>query len=129
LIQWKPTEKGNVEVTNDTADLYRYYDATEQARFLSRRVEDALSRDIPNELLEMKRRDKALGELRSIVEMPDAQIDRFIGYVLQNQGSLSKSKRKKDFPDLTDGEVQSMESAVREAFELQEPGSESKLAP
>jgi hypothetical protein len=118
FIKWRPTEKGNVEVTNDTVDLYRYYDATDQALFLSRRVDDTLARDIPNELIEMKRRDQALDAIRAVVEMPDMQIDRFIGYVVQNNGSLSKSKKKSEFSALKDEEILAMEEAVREAFEL-----------
>jgi hypothetical protein len=33
-IDWRPTLVRNVEVLNDTADLYRYYDATAAAEFL-----------------------------------------------------------------------------------------------
>lgn len=33
LIEWRPTDKGNVEVLNETIDLYRYFDATRQAEF------------------------------------------------------------------------------------------------
>ncbi len=33
LIEWRSTEKNNVEVLNDTLDLYRYFDATKQAEF------------------------------------------------------------------------------------------------
>jgi Fic family protein len=34
LIKWRPTRDGNVEILNDTADFYRYFDATPQAEFL-----------------------------------------------------------------------------------------------
>eukprot|EP01035_Chromulina_nebulosa_P025402 gene25402-33153_t len=33
FINWRSTESGNVEVLNDTLDLYRYFDATMQAEF------------------------------------------------------------------------------------------------
>jgi hypothetical protein len=33
-IDWRPTIARNVEVLNDTADLYRYYDVTAAAEFL-----------------------------------------------------------------------------------------------
>src|SRR4029077_3841055 len=33
-IEWRATKDGNVEVLNDTIDLYRYFDATRQAEFL-----------------------------------------------------------------------------------------------
>ena len=34
LIDWRPTTTGNVEVLNETADFYKYFDATEHAEFL-----------------------------------------------------------------------------------------------
>ncbi len=34
FIQWRATPEANVEVLNDTADLYRYFDCTEAAEFL-----------------------------------------------------------------------------------------------
>ncbi len=44
FIEWRPTADHNVEVLDDTADLYRYFDCTEQAEFLyacvQRTVED-----------------------------------------------------------------------------------------
>src|SRR5436309_3068528 len=35
FIEWRPTPERNVEVLNETADLYRYFDCTEEAEFLS----------------------------------------------------------------------------------------------
>jgi hypothetical protein len=34
MIEWRPSVKNNVEVLNDTRDLYRFFDATKQAEFL-----------------------------------------------------------------------------------------------
>ena len=34
LIEWRPTPQRNVEVLNETADLYRVFDCTEEAKFL-----------------------------------------------------------------------------------------------
>ena len=36
LIQWEPTNDGNVRVLNDTAGFYRFFDATPHAEFLPR---------------------------------------------------------------------------------------------
>ena len=33
-MAWRPTPERNVEVLNQTADLYRYFDCTEEAEFL-----------------------------------------------------------------------------------------------
>jgi hypothetical protein len=35
FIEWKPAAEGNGQVLNDTADYYRYFDATAHAEFLS----------------------------------------------------------------------------------------------
>ena len=34
FIDWRALPNGNVEITNDTSDLYRYYDCTNEAEFL-----------------------------------------------------------------------------------------------
>jgi len=34
FIDWRATPDRNVEVLNDTADLYRFFDCTEEAEFL-----------------------------------------------------------------------------------------------
>src|SRR5262249_47060356 len=49
LIQWRPTPEGNVEVLNETADYYRYFDATRHAEFLYECVAETVAQDLPNE--------------------------------------------------------------------------------
>ncbi|MGH6951566.1 MAG: Fic family protein, partial [Vitreimonas sp.] len=46
-IDWKPTKDGNVEVLNDTADYYRYFDATRHAVFHYECFQLTLERDLP----------------------------------------------------------------------------------
>jgi Fic/DOC family len=46
-IDWRPPDRGNVDVRNDTADCYRYFDATLHAEFLYRRVEETVLHDLP----------------------------------------------------------------------------------
>jgi hypothetical protein len=50
LIDWPPTLDGNVEVLNETADFYRYFDATLHAEFLFECVDETIKRDLPNEV-------------------------------------------------------------------------------
>lgn len=120
-IQWRATGNGNVEVINDTADLYRFFDPSAHVRFLSKCIDRVLERDIPDELVEMDRRDRVVKRVREILDMPERLVDRFVQFTLQNDGTLSKSKRKKDFPDLTDADVQAMQNLVREIFEIDAP--------
>ena len=49
LIQWEPTADGNVKVLNDTADYYRFFDATPHAEFLYSRVKKTIEEDLPRE--------------------------------------------------------------------------------
>ena len=54
--------------------------------------------------------------MRDLVDMPDRLIDLFIRLCIENQGRLSKNKRKSKFEQLTDEEVAQMEACVRNAF-------------
>ena len=51
FIEWRPTPAGNVEVLNETIDLYRYFDATRQAEFLCDCVAQTVERNLPEEIL------------------------------------------------------------------------------
>lgn len=115
-IKWKATSKGNVDVQNDTADLYRYYDCTEAAEFLYKCVEQTIKVDLPNEIEFLKRRDEAVKSVMEIVEMPDNLADRFVLYTQRNTGKLPK-KRREEFHKLTEEEIEQLEEAVQEAFE------------
>ncbi len=48
FIAWQPTSTRNIEVTNDTADLYRYFDCTAEAEFLYACVARTIVHDLPN---------------------------------------------------------------------------------
>jgi len=117
FIHWVPTVSGNVEVRNDTADLYRYFDCTEAAEFLYRCVEETIDKDIPDELEYLKRHDKAMQLITDTVEMPNRIAENFIMFMRQNQWRLPKKRRENEFEKLTDEEVKVLENAVREAFE------------
>ena len=116
-IEWSPTQNGNVEVLNDTADLYRYYDCTEEAEFLYYCVQCTVEKDLSKEIDYLKRHDEAMQHIMNVVEMPDSLAQDFILFTRQNNGTLPISRRKKMFKKLTDNEVTSLENIVKEAFE------------
>jgi hypothetical protein len=70
-IDWRPAPARNVEVQNDTADLYRYFDCTEEAEFLYGCVERAIDEDLPREIDFLRRNDEAMRRVMNTVEMPD----------------------------------------------------------
>jgi hypothetical protein len=122
LVRWQPTERGNVEVLNDTGDFYRYFDATPHADFLFSCVQRTIDEDLPNEADYLRRHDQAVQGIMNTVEMPDRRAADFVMFVRQNGGSLSRKRREREFAPLTDEEVQRLEGVVRDAFEGIEQG-------
>ncbi|MDZ4835537.1 MAG: Fic family protein [Candidatus Melainabacteria bacterium] len=117
FIQWVPTIRGNVDVRNDTVDLYRYFDCTEAAEFLYRCVEESVDKDVPHEIDYLKRHDKAMQQITDIVEMPNRMAENFIMFMRQNEWKLPKKRRHNEFGKLTDPEVETLQAVVQEAFE------------
>lgn len=117
FIDWRPTPERNVEVLNDTADLYRYLDCTGNAEFLYTCVERTVDHDLPREIDYLRRHDEALRRVMDTVEMPDRIAENLILFIQQNHGKLGRRRRENEFAKLTDTEVASLEAIVREAFE------------
>ncbi len=115
-IQWRTTVRSNVEVTNDTTDLYRYFDCTEEAEFLYGCVERTVDIDLPNEIEYLERYDEALQGITNTVEMPDRLVQMLIRFIRQNSGKLGKRRRDNEFAKLTDEEVATSEAIVQRAF-------------
>jgi len=117
FIDWRPTPERNVEVLNDTADLYRYFDCTEAAEFLYGCVAHAIDVDLPHEIDFLRRNDEAKRRIMNLVEMPDRMTENLIRLIRSNEGKLGRNRREGELEKLTDDEVASIEAVVREAFE------------
>jgi hypothetical protein len=116
LIQWAPTSGGNVRVLNETADFYRFFDATLQAEFLYQCVERTIDVDLPAETAFFKAYDGFRRELGNVIDMPDRVADLLFRFLRQHDGALSKRGREREFAELTDGEVARIEAIYAEAF-------------
>jgi hypothetical protein len=117
FIEWSPTAEHNVAVLNDTADLYAYFDCTEEAEFLCACVQRTVEHDLPKEIDYLRRNDKAMDRIMEIIDMPDQLVQNLILFVRQNDGTLSKRKREKAFSALTNDEVHALEGIIQDAFE------------
>ena len=117
FIQWRATADQNVEVLNDSADLYRYFDCTEAAEFLYACVQRTIEHDLPREIDYLRRHDMAMARIMERVEMPDRLAQNLLLFIRQNDGKLSKRRREKEFADLTGDEVHELEQIVQDAFE------------
>src|SRR6185437_6061653 len=116
FVKWRPLSDG-IEVLNDTADLYKYFDCTEAAEFLYQCVKTTVEEDVPLEIEYLERHDRAMRNLMNTIEMPDSTADKFIMFTRQNGWRLPRNRREKEFQALTDQEVQSLEGVVRDAFD------------
>lgn len=116
LIEWEPTETGNVRVLNDTGDFYRFLDATPHAEFLYRCVRETIEEDLPQETALLQAYDSFSNRVQAIVDMPSATTDLLFRFLRQNGGSLSKRARGREFASLTEEEAATIETIYREEF-------------
>jgi len=116
LIEWKTTTKNNIDVLNDTLDLYRYFDATKQIEFLYDCVLQTIEKTIPTEVEYLKRYDEFKNFLENYFEMPDSTISLLVRFLEQGKGKLSQRAKQKEFKMLKLSEVKSIESKYKEVF-------------
>lgn len=116
LIEWEATPDGNVKVVDDTIDLYRYFDATKQAEFLYECVKETATNTLPEEAQYLERHDRMRTFISEHFDMPDKDMENLIGFLRQNDGSLSKRARTKEFKALTGEEASMLEAKYQEVF-------------
>jgi len=116
FIKWEPTDKRNVRVLNETADYYRFFDATPHAQFLYECVAKTIDTDLPAETRYLQAYDMFRRNVTEIVDMPNGTIDLLFRFLRQNKGVLSKRSRDKEFAKLTDDEVVKIEASYADAF-------------
>ncbi|KAB2919365.1 MAG: Fic family protein [Hyphomicrobiaceae bacterium] len=116
VVPWEPTAQGNVRVTGDTADFYRFFDATPHAEFLYACVQQTIEEDLPNEAGFLRRYDAFRAAVGGLIDMPDQTIDLLFRMLRQNNGRLSRRAREREFAQLTDAEAQQIEELFESSF-------------
>jgi hypothetical protein len=116
LIEWEQSRDHNVVVSNDTADYYRYFDATPHAEFLYSCVKRTIEHDLPEEALFLQCYDQFRREVEEIVEMPSITVNLLFRFLGQHDGLLSKRARDREFQQLTDDEVLRIEEIYHAVF-------------
>jgi Fic family protein len=122
LIRWEPTTEGNVKVLNETADYYRFFDATPHAEFLYSCVKKTIEEDLPHEADFLRRYDQFRARIEDIVDMPNLKANLLFQFLHQNSGKLSKRAREKEFEQMTDAEIATAEQAYATAFRNDQTG-------
>lgn len=118
LIEWESTADHNVKILNDTIDLYRFYDLTKQVEFLYECIEETIEQIIPEELDYLDKYDRMTKYINTYLSLPDTKVDLLIKLLDRNNGKLSKNKRQKEFDNITDEEVSSIEKNFQSIFEI-----------
>jgi Fic family protein len=116
LIEWVETKDHNVEVTNETKDYYRFFDATNQTEFLFDCVADTIKNIVPQEINYLANYDAFKTYMEEEFEMPDKLISVLLRFLEQNQGVLTKRAKEKELSMLTEREVKRIESTYSEIF-------------
>lgn len=120
-VEYAMDDRQRMTVTNDTADFYRYIDCTELTRITIDFIRETIETELPEELSYLTRHDAVRRRIREVVELPDRIADLFVKLCIQNDGSLSKSKRRlSEFAPLTDDEIATMEEIVRTELQIGE---------
>ena len=107
---------GNVEVLNDTADYYRYFDATAHAEFLYACVAQTVEQDLPEEVAFLEAHDRFSLMVQQVVDMPERKVELLRGFLAQNRGRLSRRALDAEFAGLTTGEAEAIETLYAETF-------------
>lgn len=116
FIDWNETDDHNVSVLNDTIDYYRYCDYTAQAEFLYDCVLDTIESIIPSELSYLTRYDEFKQAMDEKFEMPDRLVALLLRFLEQNDGLMSKRAKSKEFAELSDKEVRTIEKLYEQVF-------------
>lgn len=118
-IRWRQTPRHNVDVINDTSDLYRYFDATRFAEFLTECVQSTIRVELVEEIRVLAQYDQAKAVAIEAMDIQDNELSLLIHIISENGGMLSKSKRKRLFSYLSDEDVVRIEGIVRSAYGLE----------
>ena len=117
FIEWKKTPKNNIEVLNETIDYYRYFDATALSEFLFDSIDYTIRKIIPEEVAYLQKYDSMKAWIDDRFQMPDKMVALLIRFLEQNNGSLSKRGREKEFAAITNDEVKEIEEHYKIFFD------------
>jgi len=116
LIEWRPTDKNNVEVLNDTKDFYSYFDATPQAEFLYECTKETIEETLPEEIEYLQKHDAMKQFIINYIDMPERFVELLITFLRKGNGKFSKRALTNEFKDLNPEEVVILEKKYAEIF-------------
>ncbi len=112
---WSSVGDGSILVTNETIDLYRYFDATDLCIYLNATILESIRVDLKEELDFLRTFDSAFRVIDEYLDgLPQQTVRSLIRCILQNNGQLSKNKRA-HFPELSDARIARAEELIAAA--------------
>lgn len=109
-------DSGTIMVTTPQPHwLYAYFDATELCEFLIECVKETVEVDLASVVRYLRSHDAAVRELETWLGLPQARLNILTDFIVQNNGALSKNKRKL-VEVLGDEEVARIEEVVSRNF-------------
>jgi hypothetical protein len=111
FVEYSLDENGEMTVSNDTLDFYRFQDMTFQTESLFRFIEDTIKDELNTELEYLDIFDKARISIREIIDLPDRKLDLFIKLCLENHGKFPKNKLN-HFSMLTQNEISTLTNRI-----------------
>lgn len=98
-------------------DLYRYFDAIQQAEFIYSCVQLAIAQTIPEDIDYLEKYDRFKYYLDNYFEIPDKEVALLVRFLAQGKGQLSVRAIINEFKAFTDTEVLEVEEKYREIFQ------------
>ena len=116
---------GSMKVLNDIKVGFQFPDLTSEALSLCRFVEAAVLEELEPNIKFIRHFDTARHGLEDLVEWSYPTLAMFIRLCVQNNGTLSRRKRKLEaFRDLSAPLLSRLEGCVRAAYNLPAPQAE-----
>jgi hypothetical protein len=112
VTDYNVNDYGEMTVTQDTIDFYRYIDFTPIVEYLYVCVERTIMVDLSEELKFLANYDRIKESCKQVVDMPDQKLDLLIKCVRQNNGQLSSRKHESLFKMLSTAEITQMEKII-----------------
>lgn len=124
---WVWNADQTITVKNETADLFKYFDATDNVEFLYKKIENTVEKDLIEEIEYITRFDSGYKALRDAIDMPDRKAALFVKLIIQN-GAISTAKRPK-FNELSNERLADLERIVARAVESRDPAHTNDAEP
>jgi hypothetical protein len=115
-VEWETTSDHNVQVTNNTAHLYRYPDLTPHAEFVAACLRRTIEEDLPRETQFLQGYESFRRGVNDLVDMPDRTIHLLYRVLSTNRGRISGRHRSSSFAALTDEQAALIEKIYAEAW-------------